>query len=195
VKTKDRILKQALELFNAEGATLVSALDIANAMSISPGHLYYHFRGKAELIHALFLMFEEELGLVLEAALTDLSREDSDLQTLWTHVEIIVEETRDVRFLFRESGALALLLPALRPRYQAVLEKFAYACTGALNALRERGVVDMSDVALDAVAGAMATGLFYKLTQRDLQSDAPPPRQEVERAAAEIMLIVAPFAV
>lgn len=194
MKTKDRILKGALDLFNEEGATIVSAVDIASALSISPGHLYYHFKGKAELIAALFDIYEEELALVLEAAFADLGRPGADLQAMWTHIEILIEEAHDVRFLFREAGALALLLPPLAPRYRRVLAAHYGAAAHMLAALAEQGAIEIGPEARDGAARAIATGLFYKLAQFELEGDQAPPRERIARAAAEIMLIVAPFA-
>ena len=40
VSTKSRILETALDLFNAEGFGALSAVDVAAALGISPGHLY-----------------------------------------------------------------------------------------------------------------------------------------------------------
>jgi len=45
LKTADRILETACALFNEEGEHNVSASDIAIALDISPGNLYYHFKG------------------------------------------------------------------------------------------------------------------------------------------------------
>ena len=39
LSTKSRILEKALDLFNAEGVGALSAVDIASALGISPGHL------------------------------------------------------------------------------------------------------------------------------------------------------------
>ena len=52
--TKDRILDAALALFNAGGTDTVTTNHIAEALSMSPGNLYYHYRNKAEIVRALF---------------------------------------------------------------------------------------------------------------------------------------------
>lgn len=52
--TKTRILDAALALFNEQGTAPVTTNHIAEALSMSPGNLYYHYRNKAEIVRALF---------------------------------------------------------------------------------------------------------------------------------------------
>jgi AcrR family transcriptional regulator len=52
--TKTRILDAALGLFNERGSSVVTTNHIAEALGMSPGNLYYHFRNKAEIVRALF---------------------------------------------------------------------------------------------------------------------------------------------
>lgn len=54
MKTKDKILAKALELFNAEGHEAVTTRQIAQAMGISQGNLCYHFPQKKDLIMGLY---------------------------------------------------------------------------------------------------------------------------------------------
>jgi AcrR family transcriptional regulator len=54
MKTKDRILFVALDLFNADGATEVTTNDIAKALKMSPGNLYFHYKNKEQIIREIF---------------------------------------------------------------------------------------------------------------------------------------------
>lgn len=52
--TKIRILDAALALFNEQGTAPVTTNHIAEALAMSPGNLYYHYRNKAEIVRGLF---------------------------------------------------------------------------------------------------------------------------------------------
>ena len=96
-KTKDKILRTALGLFNNEGESEVSAVDIASVMGISPGNLYYHYKGKDEIISALFADFEVEIKQVLTSPISaPLKLEDN-----WVYLYIIFEEIFDFRFFYK----------------------------------------------------------------------------------------------
>ena len=60
MSTKDRILDVALTLFNERGTDNVTTNHIAEALGMSPGNLYYHYRNKAEIVRALFARIQAE---------------------------------------------------------------------------------------------------------------------------------------
>ncbi|MDA9556748.1 TetR/AcrR family transcriptional regulator [Vibrio sp.] len=61
MKTKDRIIYGALDLFNQNGERNVSTNHIAAHIGISPGNLYYHFNNKQEIIQSIFTLYSNEL--------------------------------------------------------------------------------------------------------------------------------------
>ncbi|PCJ70372.1 MAG: hypothetical protein COA62_07185 [Rhodobiaceae bacterium] len=54
MNNRDRILEEARRLMNAHGAQAIGTTQIADALGISPGNLYYHFKNKEEIIRVLF---------------------------------------------------------------------------------------------------------------------------------------------
>ena len=116
-KTKTRILKTALELFNNEGEAQVSAVDVASVMGISPGNLYYHYKGKPEIIDALFEDFEEEIRLILSGPIT----EPLNLTDNWVYLYIIFEEIYDFRFFYRNMSEILKRVPELKSPFSRIL--------------------------------------------------------------------------
>jgi AcrR family transcriptional regulator len=49
-ETAERILAQALDLFNRFGEPNVSPAQLAGMLGMSTGNLYYHFPSKADLV-------------------------------------------------------------------------------------------------------------------------------------------------
>ncbi|NTJ67741.1 TetR/AcrR family transcriptional regulator [Agrobacterium rhizogenes] len=109
--TRERILVSTLSLFNQKGPEAVTTAEIAKAVHINQGNLYYHFRTKESLVLALFSRFEADaLALVRQAdavqgadskAYAGFLRKWFSL--IWTH-----------RFLFRDIPGLLAIAPGLK---------------------------------------------------------------------------------
>lgn len=192
--TKARILEVARALFNEEGVGALSAVDIASALGISPGHLYYHFKGKPEVLAVLAGAYQDEVELVLDAAVRACRDEGATLETLWTHVHILVEEAWDARFLHREAGALALRYPDLAARLRRIAAAQREALRGMLDALAGAGAIAAPSEALDGLARVLVTAIAQHALELDLEGDPGPPRARLARAAAQIMGLVAAYA-
>ncbi|OYU70363.1 MAG: hypothetical protein CFE28_10410 [Alphaproteobacteria bacterium PA2] len=193
MKTRDRILAAALDLFNAEGVGGQSALDIATAMGISAGHLYYHFKGKPEILAGLMAQHRLEVDLVAAALRDAASRPDLDLETLWTHVHILVEETWDARFFWREP-ALAGAMPDLAEDARHILKTIRFAVRETLAVLTDRNLLHASPEILDGFADQITTGIAFQTSVLTLEAMTGSPRELIARAAAQIMLPVAGLA-
>ncbi len=116
MKTRERILATAQRLFNESGTAAVSTNHIADAMGISPGNLYYHFRNKEAIIRALFeqqFARWDELYTLPDDRLPTLA----DLQQL---VRATFVMSWDYRFMYRELIVLLRRDEQLQRRWVAI---------------------------------------------------------------------------
>lgn len=65
-ETRDRIVATADELFYASGFDSTSFADIADAVKISRGNFYYHFKTKDEILHAVIARRGAERRAMME---------------------------------------------------------------------------------------------------------------------------------
>jgi len=62
--TKQKILKQSLQLFNELGISNVSLRDIADEAGISVGNLQYHFKKREDIIESLYFQIVEKIDRI-----------------------------------------------------------------------------------------------------------------------------------
>jgi len=66
ISTRDLILDVALVLLNERGESVVTSVDLAHEMNISPGNLYYHFKGKEQVVEELYAQFHARVLITLQ---------------------------------------------------------------------------------------------------------------------------------
>ena len=83
MKTKDKIIAAAIDLFNIHGTKAISTNHIAKEMDISPGNLYYHFRSKNDIIRSILANFSNELESVFKIQLDTISDFSSNIASVF----------------------------------------------------------------------------------------------------------------
>ncbi|MNI35322.1 HTH-type transcriptional regulator MtrR [compost metagenome] len=102
LRTAERIIHTAVQLFNNHGTGKVSTNHIASAAQMSPGNLYYHFKNKEEIIRAILDQMYAKWNLVWFLP-NELKVTQADLRSrLIMNFEILWE----FRFFYREAIAL-----------------------------------------------------------------------------------------
>lgn len=189
MKTRDRILNTSRLLFNEEGEADQAAVDIANVLEISPGNLYYHFKGKDAIIHALFDDFEEEMMIILRGSRGRItSIEDS-----WVYTYILLEEIYDFRFFYRNLGALLERYPDLARRFRVLLAEKKAAITGLIDDLEAASAIAIPPPLKSALAEQMLSAATFWLSMNQIEGTDLAPAHLIHRTVYQIMTLIVPY--
>jgi len=189
MRTRDRILETSLDLFNDEGETEQTAVDIANALDISPGNLYYHFKGKDAIIRALFDNFETEMKTILRGSRGRIA----SLEDNWVYTYIILEEIFDFRFFFRALSVLLDRYPDLATRFRALLAEMRNTIEDILDGLQSTDLIEIDPRLRDPLIDQLISTMVFWLSRSALtQSDAN-ERTLIHRTVFEAMALVVPY--
>lgn len=189
IKTRDRILRTSLALFNTEGEAQVSTVDIAAVLGISPGNLYYHFKGKEAIIDALFADFDVEMRQVLSAPMQrPVSFEDN-----WVFIYIVFEEINDFRFFYEGMASILERCPHLRPRLARLLALKRSTTLGVLSDLEAQKLVIFHGDEKERLAGRIAAHFTFWLQYRAATEPEQSDRARINDAVYETIFQIAPY--
>lgn len=188
MKTRERILQTSLELFNLEGEPNVTTVDIANELDISPGNLYYHFKGKEDIISALYDRFHTELSDILNAPIAQLLKPDD----AWFYLYIVFEETYKQRYFYRNLNDILQRYPAIEKRFRKLLEQKVAAAQAVARILIDRDVLALDDGQLARLSEAVAMQVTFWLTYDRLRNNNPPEQLQIHQGVFQVMSLIAP---
>jgi len=114
MKTKDKILQTALNLFNEKGYNNVTTRDIATEMKISAGNLHYHFKHSEDLIIHFFTNLKLDMDHLLEN-LKNIQKKD--LSDLYNYTQSSCEILYAYRFIFLNFVDILRKIPAIESQY------------------------------------------------------------------------------
>ena len=184
IKTRERILDCALQLFNQQGEPNVSTLEIASELGISPGNLYYHFHGKEPVVLGLFQRFEETLLPLLDPPV-DVRL---DAEDYWLFLHLIVERMAQYQFLFQDLSNLTGRLPRLARGMRSLINALKRTLAALLASLKAQGQVSSGTQALGQLVEQITLTLLFSLDyQRVLVRQG-----DVGVVVYQVMMLVAP---
>jgi AcrR family transcriptional regulator len=190
MKTRDRIIQVSLELFNREGEPNVTSVDIANEMDISPGNLYYHFRGKEELVPELFARFYEQFQLILREPLNKGLR----IEEHWYYLVVVFEHIHAYRFLYGNISLIMQRYEQIQRPFRRLIHMKRDAARALCRQQRDAGVLHADDARIELLAQSIALTITYwmnfdsLLAERD-ESDEQPIRDGV----LQVVSLFAPY--
>lgn len=189
MKTRDRILQVSLLLFNEEGEGQLSSVDVANALEISPGNLYYHFKGKDAIIRALFDRFEEEMRIILRGS----SGGVASIEDNWVYIYILLEEIYDFRFFYRDLAGLLGRYPDLAGRFRALVAEKRQTILRILDDLSDIGVIAIDPRLKPPLTDQIITTLTFWLAGDALSREAHDGPALIHNTVFQVMCLIVPY--
>lgn len=188
MKTRERILQTSLELFNAEGEPNVTTVDIANELDISPGNLYYHFKGKEDIIGELFQRFHDGLTEILDAPIAKLLKPDD----AWFYLYIVFEEISNHRYFYRNLNDILQRYPAIERKFRRLLERKQQAASAVAEALVDKGILLMDEPQLKRLSEIVTMHVTFWMNYEMLRSRDLPNQLLIHQGVLQVMSLLAP---
>lgn len=185
MKTRERILLCTLQLFNEQGEPNVTTLDIANELDISPGNLYYHFRGKEVLVDSLLADFLEQTGelVTLQADPNELNPED-----YWLFMHLLFEAIIRYRFLFLDLPNLMGRYPQVQRAMHHWLEALRTSLKDMLTDMRREQWLACNEEQLEGLADCLCQLMVFWIDyQRVRHLDEADPNAAVRQALGMLL--------
>lgn len=89
-ETRDRILDAAEDVFNDHGYSCTTLNEIAEAAGVTRGAIYWHFKNKEDLFHAMCMRARKSMKAMIEG-IVERDANDQIAQLSKTHVSIMQE--------------------------------------------------------------------------------------------------------
>lgn len=193
MKTRDRIIHVSLELFNVEGEAETTTIDIANELDISPGNLYYHFKGKDQIIAELFEQYEHALSNTLTAPIERPLSEGGGVEDNWYYLYVVLEEMYQYRFLYQNLDNILQRYPDIKKRFRRLMQLKRAAMYAICHALLQQEVIDARDEQLLGLADNMTLNLTFWFNYEELLHENRQPHVTIHQGVLQLLTMVAPY--
>lgn len=198
MKTADRILQTARQLFNRLGEHNVAASDIAMELGMSPGNLYYHFKGKDSIHLALFAQLQRELVGLLGAPLTEPSLfddtdDDAPIERCWLFLTVVLEQMLEYRYLYQNPNDLMRRYPEIDRGVRRLVRLQRAACASIAQQLLAQNDKKPTATSFEPLVEAMNLSLTYWLSYDQLSHPEDSDTLIVHRGVLQLLSFCAPY--
>ncbi|MGZ5113458.1 MAG: TetR/AcrR family transcriptional regulator [Usitatibacter sp.] len=188
-RTRSRILAESLKLFNELGEAQVTTGMIADALGISPGNLYYHFRNKDEIVEQLFMRFEERIDVQPQGAAAG----PEAIEDLWLYLHFMLESIWEYRFLYRNLDILLSGNRRLRENFNRIAERKFGALVALCEGLTRAGAMKARPDEIRTLARNVLVVATYWLSFRSLRGRRVAQAANLGQGAYQVMSLIAPY--
>lgn len=185
MKTAEKILLISLDLFNSEGERNITSVDIANELDISPGNLYYHYKGKDEIINALVDSYVAKMN-----GIPQVSHANEDF---YKYLFYCLETMHLFRFLFQNIAEISTQYPAINSKLQKLAKFQRQYLRKELTAQQQAGILSGTNSDIDLLLDIISLTLFQSLNYYQMQGDSLGNPEIVYRTLMTIYFSLQPY--
>ena len=167
MKTAQRILATSLDLFNEHGEASVTSVDIANELDISPGNLYYHFKGKEFIVDALFELHVSQFNELVDKADTG----SLLIEERFYYLYLLLEKIHLFRFFYRSPMDLMEKYPDVQKGLVKLVKRLEAKLTEVMDQSIVREELKLERADLPAMVELVSlvilqSAQYYQMKQR-----------------------------
>ncbi|KOC98477.1 TetR family transcriptional regulator [Vibrio parahaemolyticus] len=191
MKTRDKIVYAALELFNQHGERNITTNHIADHIEISPGNLYYHFRNKQEIVREIFALYSAEL---LER-FTPIQGSQESLTMLKSYLDSIFTLMWKYRFFYANLPEILSRDEQLHEQYIDVQEKLQANLIAIMQEFVSLKLLDVNEQQLKSLVCTLhLIACSWFAYQSAMASKTSITEQMVKQGMLQMLNVVKPVA-
>jgi AcrR family transcriptional regulator len=137
MKTKEKILWEALDLFNEKGVDSVSSKQISDEMGISYGNLCYHYPRKDDVVMQLYIKFQEEL----DDQFIEIQQQGFDIEMMLESLRKMLEIFYKYKFISLGFTSIVRRFPRIKKSALENFEKRKFVMRQVVDFLISQGYV------------------------------------------------------
>jgi AcrR family transcriptional regulator len=189
--TRARILDTCLSLFNESGPSAVTTAEIARAVGINEGNLYYYFKKKEDILVALFEQYEAALDRVSKPPRIAPGDVNPGLDYLKNWFILMWEW----RFFYRDVAMIKRMAPKLMARVPALAERGQGEVRKMLADMVEKGLLIASPEELDRlVVNAWIVSSYWLDYLHSRHNVENVTREHLDWGFAQVRSLFTPYA-
>ncbi len=189
MKTAERILVTSLELFNQHGEANVSSVDIAVELDISPGNLYYHFKGKEVIVAALFDLYKRKMEQVQNATLS----QSLSIEDFFYVIYLLLEQGHLFQFLHHNPIDLVDKYPSIAKPFKTLLISQERCFENLLRQFVAEGVIDAKTEQITQMIELIGLVFTQAANYYALKGQALDNDDHLYKGLASILFAVSPY--
>ena len=204
MKTKERILAAALQLFNEQGEANVTTNHIAAHLGMSPGNLYYHFRNKDHIIAGIFRQYSAHLRQSFAPLITSpkigtashgYANSGPASPAMWFHyLDATFYVMWEFRFFYANLNDILQRDPELHQQYLVVQQELTANLQDLLRELNRQQVLMIPDAEIAPLTDVLNMLVSFWVSYQSAQSPTPQVRQAaLYEGVSRVLLLLKPY--